>query len=70
MMTQDVLHTDALSVPKPLPTLYRIRCSWCGEMWQEGDSGAAISHGICPSCCATVMAAMDEHAFPGVPVES
>jgi len=35
--------------------ILRILCAWCGKVKQEGDTGGAISHGICPQCAEDVI---------------
>jgi hypothetical protein len=37
---------------------FRIQCSWCGLVLEQGSPDAETSHTICPACLAVEMAAV------------
>jgi len=39
-----------MTVQMERPPAFRIECSWCGKVMEEGDPGAPTSHGICSPC--------------------
>jgi hypothetical protein len=48
----------------PAPSLhFRIECSWCKQVLEQGTPGAPVSHGICAACSAVATGELEQYAL-------
>jgi hypothetical protein len=54
-------HVAPAQHPAPLQAGFHFRtvCAWCQVVMEQGTPGAAISHGICAACDATLISTLE-----------